>query len=213
MKVHKKLQRARVLLQSENLTKSGKNKFAGYEYFELGDFIPEIQNICDELGLCGVINYTQEIATLVIHDTETEEQIVFSSPMSTAALKGCHEVQNLGAVQSYLRRYLWMTAFEIVEHDALDSQTGNTANNTANISNVNVVVKVVKKESKGQVVDIEDQNLFIQKMKELGDVDPTGKALSGLWKANLAQLESIEKKDVTAHSDLKNYFRTIKKDK
>ena len=209
MKVHKKLQRARVLLQSENLTKSGRNKFAGYDYFELGDFIPEIQNICDELGLCGVINYTQETATLVIYDTETEEQIVFSSPMSTAALKGCHEVQNLGAVQSYLRRYLWMTAFEIVEHDALDSQTGNTANT----SSVNVVVKVSKKESKGQIVDIEDQNLFIQKMKELGDVDPTGKALSGLWKANLAKLESIEQQDVAAHSDLKNYFRTIKKDK
>jgi hypothetical protein len=41
--------------------------------------------------------------------------------MSSAALKGCHEVQNLGAVQTYLRRYLWVAALEIVEHDALDS--------------------------------------------------------------------------------------------
>jgi len=45
--------------------------------------------------------------------------------MSSAALKGCHEVQNLGAVLSYLRRYLWQTAFEIVEHDALDATTGS----------------------------------------------------------------------------------------
>jgi hypothetical protein len=30
-------------------------------------------------------------------------------------------VQNLGAVQTYLRRYLWTNAFEIVEHDAIDS--------------------------------------------------------------------------------------------
>jgi hypothetical protein len=44
--------------------------------------------------------------------------------MSTAALKGCHEVQNLGAVQTYLRRYLWVAALEIVEHDALDATTG-----------------------------------------------------------------------------------------
>lgn len=35
--------------------------------------------------------------------------------MSRAALKGCHEVQNLGAVQSYLRRYLYMAAFDIGE--------------------------------------------------------------------------------------------------
>jgi hypothetical protein len=34
-------------------------------------------------------------------------------------------VQNLGAVQTYIRRYLWVTAMEIVEHDALDATTGN----------------------------------------------------------------------------------------
>jgi hypothetical protein len=50
-----------------------------------------------------------------------EEVITISSPMSSAALKGCHEVQNLGAVQTYLRRYLWVAALEIVEHDAIDS--------------------------------------------------------------------------------------------
>tara|TARA_R110000868_G_scaffold357179_2_gene618622 strand:- start:117 stop:464 length:348 start_codon:yes stop_codon:yes gene_type:complete len=44
--------------------------------------------------------------------------------MSTAQLKGCHEVQNLGAVLSYIRRYLWVTALEILEHDALDSTSG-----------------------------------------------------------------------------------------
>ena len=41
--------------------------------------------------------------------------------MALAALKGCHPVQNLGASQTYLRRYLWTTAMGIVEHDALDS--------------------------------------------------------------------------------------------
>jgi hypothetical protein len=50
--------------------------------------------------------------------------IEFKCPMSSAALKGCHEVQNLGAVQTYLRRYLWTNAFEIVEHDAIDSSAG-----------------------------------------------------------------------------------------
>jgi hypothetical protein len=45
--------------------------------------------------------------------------------MSSAELKGCHAVQNLGAVQTYLRRYLWTTAFELVEHDALDATTGS----------------------------------------------------------------------------------------
>jgi hypothetical protein len=124
MSVFKKLQEARVKLQETKLSKSGKNKFAGYEYFELGDFLPAIQNICNEYGLCGVISYTAELATLTIYDVDKPEQcITFNSPMSSASLKGCHEVQNLGAVQTYLRRYLWTNAFEIVEHDALDMAT------------------------------------------------------------------------------------------
>ena len=125
MSVYKKLQQARLMLQNTKLTKSGKNKFAGYEYFELGDFLPQIQKICAEVGLCGVVSFTNETAYLTIHDTDGEGFTTFTSPMSSAALKGCHDVQNLGAVISYLRRYLWTNAFEIVEHDVLDATTGS----------------------------------------------------------------------------------------
>ena len=124
MSVYKKLQQARMLLQGTKLTKSGKNKFAGYEYFELGDFLPAIQKICNDIGLCGIVSFNHEMAYLQINDVEDGTSIMFTSPMSSAALKGCHDVQNLGAVQSYLRRYLWVNAFEIVEHDALDATMG-----------------------------------------------------------------------------------------
>lgn len=124
MSVYKKLQQARMLLQNTKLSKSGKNKFAGYEYFELGDFLPAIQKICHEIGLCGIVSFNHEMAYLQINDVEDGTSIMFTSPMSSAALKGCHDVQNLGAVQSYLRRYLWTNAFEIVEHDVLDATTG-----------------------------------------------------------------------------------------
>ena len=124
MSVYKKLQQARMLLQNTKLSKSGKNKFAGYEYFELGDFLPAIQKICNDIGLCGIVSFNHEMAYLQINDVEDGTSIMFTSPMSSAALKGCHDVQNLGAVQSYLRRYLWTNAFEIVEHDVLDATTG-----------------------------------------------------------------------------------------
>jgi hypothetical protein len=124
MSVYKKLQQARLMLQNTKLSKSGKNKFAGYEYFELGDFLPQIQKICADIGLCGALSFNTDMAYLTIHDTDGEGFVTFTSPMSSAALKGCHDVQNLGAVQTYLRRYLWTNAFEIVEHDALDATTG-----------------------------------------------------------------------------------------
>lgn len=129
MNVYKKLQQARLKLQSAPLKKSGRNKFAGYEYFELADFLPTIQTIFAEVGLCGTVSFGTELATLTIVDTDATDAtqpnfVIFSSPMSTAELKGCHRIQNLGAVQTYLRRYLWVAAMEIVEHDSLDATTG-----------------------------------------------------------------------------------------
>ena len=121
MSVFIKLNQARIKLQNTELTKSGHNKFAGYRYFELGDFLPTVQSIFADLGLCGIVSYGTEIASLTIVDTEDNSNIVITSPMGSAALKGCHEVQNIGAVETYQRRYLWVTAMEIVEHDALDS--------------------------------------------------------------------------------------------
>ena len=126
MSVHKKLMQARVALQNVKLNKSGHNKFAGYAYFELGDFLPTVQNIFHEVGLCGFISYSQDLATLTIVDVEDSSQIVITSPMAEANLKGTHPIQNLGAVETYQRRYLWMTAMEIVEHDALDATTGSS---------------------------------------------------------------------------------------
>jgi hypothetical protein len=124
MSVYKKLQEARILLQNTKIKKTGKNDYSKYDYFELGDFLPQVQKICNDIGLCGVLSFNHDMAYLQITDVEDGTSIMFTSPMSSAALKGCHDVQNLGAVQTYLRRYLWTNAFEIVEHDALDETTG-----------------------------------------------------------------------------------------
>jgi hypothetical protein len=122
MSVYTKLMNARLALQSAELKKSGNNKFAGYSYFELADFLPTVQGIFLEQGLCGVVSFGKEEANLTIIDIDNPaDRIVIGSPMADAQLKGCHPIQNLGAVQTYLRRYLWVTAMEIVEHDALDS--------------------------------------------------------------------------------------------
>jgi hypothetical protein len=125
MSVYKKLMQARLALQNTKLKKSGVNKFAGYSYFELGDFLPTVQNIFSDVGLCGYISYSPEIATLTIVDVEDNSLILITSPMAEANLKGTHPIQNLGAVETYQRRYLWMTAMEIVEHDILDATTGS----------------------------------------------------------------------------------------
>ena len=125
MNVYQKLNEARELFHAAPIKKSGLNKFAGYKYFELGDFVIPALQIFKHVGLTSVIRFNTDHAFMeIVNNEKPEEKIILSSPMSTAALKGCHEVQNLGAVQTYIRRYLWVAALEIVEHDALDATTG-----------------------------------------------------------------------------------------
>lgn len=122
MNVYEKLNKARNDFQSSNVKKSGKNSYAGYTYYELADILPEINKMSEKLKFTCVIEFTPELATLSFIDIEKpEDKIIFTSPMSTANLKGCHEVQNLGAVQTYIKRYLYQNCFEIVESDILDS--------------------------------------------------------------------------------------------
>ena len=126
MNVYQKLNEARDIFHQAKLKKSGHNKFANYYYFELGDFVIPALEIFKQIGLTSIISFGKEEASMtIVNNDKPEEKIVLTSPMSSAALKGCHEVQNLGAVQTYLRRYLWVAALEIVEHDALDGTVGS----------------------------------------------------------------------------------------
>lgn len=122
--VYTKLQLARVKLQSVKLEKSGHNKFAGYKYFELSDFLPTVNNIFAEVGLSHTLEFTDTLATMQVIDFEKGGIAKFTCPMATAELKGCHPVQNLGASITYITRYLLVMALAICEHDALDATTG-----------------------------------------------------------------------------------------
>lgn len=125
MNLYEKYHLAKVAIASAHLKKSGKNTYAGYDYYELGDILPAIIKACAEYKITCMVSFYECRADLTIVDMEKpEDKIVFTSPMSTANLKGCHPVQNLGAVQSYIRRYLYMAAFEITDGDALDATQG-----------------------------------------------------------------------------------------
>lgn len=119
MSIYAKLAQARVKLQKENLKKTGNNR--SFKYFELKDFLPRVNEIFEELKMCAVVRYSSELATLTIYDCEKDESIEFTSPMVQKALPSGTEIQNLGAIQTYQRRYLYLTALEIVEDDLVDS--------------------------------------------------------------------------------------------
>lgn len=122
MNVFGKLAEARAKFKTAKVQKSGENKFQGYKYFELADILNAVTDINREVGLATVETVTADCATLeVVNVDDPADRAAFSVPMSTAQLKGCHPVQNLGAAITYVRRYLYQNAYSVAEPDQLDS--------------------------------------------------------------------------------------------
>ena len=150
MSIYKKLAEARVKLQETDIKKSGFNKFTNFKYFELADFLPTINKINLELGLCTKfdIDEVAKIATLEIFDMDKEDSsIIFTVPYVPSEIKGAIDIQKLGGSITYLRRYLFVIAYEITDRDvvdALDDTQKTTVNNQktrVNTSNSSVNTK------------------------------------------------------------------------
>jgi len=203
MNVYQKLNEARDQFHQASLKKSGHNKFAGYSYFELGDFVVPALEIFKQVGLTSVISFKHDEATMMIINTDKpDEFIVISTPMSEASLKGCHPVQNLGAVQTYLRRYLWVAAMEIVEHDALDSTTGNKTQEPQPEPKKIVAGRYEEQDPKSE--------LFVQSMINWGNSCTSLTELSDLWKTNQPQIDELKKNSKELFKRLQEHFAQLK---
>ena len=119
-----KINEVKTELLTANLKKSWKNKFAGYDYFELSDFLPFIVQACNKIWIFTSVSFTEEVATLKVVNCENPAQFIeITSPMKELELKGCNQIQALWGVETYQRRYLYMSLFDIVENDMFDATT------------------------------------------------------------------------------------------
>ena len=125
LNIYGKLAVARGKFLEAPVKKSGINRFAEYKYFELADIVPVATSIFADLGLVFLISFNNEVANgVLVNVDKPEETIVFTSPMRDLEVKGMNAVQALGGVETYQRRYLYMTCLDIVEADAFDATQG-----------------------------------------------------------------------------------------
>ncbi len=132
MNIYQKLTEARVELQNMKLKKSGRNDYSKYDYYELGDLLPAVNKLCQKYEMTtrlNIIKDSEEKAIFTIYNaTEPNEKIEFIAPTAEARIGlkkdgtgGADPIQNLGGKITYMRRYMIVTAFEIVESDLVDS--------------------------------------------------------------------------------------------
>lgn len=160
--VYTKLISARLHLQKMNIKKSGENKYSGFKYFELSDFIPPLNEILAEHRLCTNFSIDGDNAILTIINCEApEETISFTSPIADAPLKGCTPIQSIGAVHTYMKRYLYLNALEIVEDDILDKNAGAIEEKKENKNSYNPKIVLFNKLKAKQLTN-DEMNAFCQ---------------------------------------------------
>lgn len=144
LNVYQKLSLARKRFLERNVKKSGVNRQLEFQYFELQDIVPSATRIFQNLGLLGVVQFppveknaetglaSEPVATMTVLNTDRpSETIDFMVPYreveqikSNAGKSVTNPLQALGSSVTYLRRYLWMLAMDIVEQDDVDATLG-----------------------------------------------------------------------------------------
>jgi hypothetical protein len=213
MNIYKKLQQARLNLVQSPLKKSGKNKFAGYEYFELGDFIPTIHSIFNDVGLCGVVSFG-EFATLTVYETDGDGKVEFATPIVHAENTKGQAIQNLGSTHTYLRRYLWLMAMEIVEHDGVDAMPQEAKPVAKAVEVKAVEVKAVEENPVAEEVLDVMKNESIEKLHEIlitfGSDCQNLKELTNFWKHNQKEIDRMKSEAPDLFKDLLSKFAEYK---
>lgn len=125
-KLNKAISQIRVELQQAKINKSGKNNHAGFTYFELADFLPNLNILMLKHGVNDVVSFENETAklTLVCEDEKQDYSIpfvIFDTPVTRSGSKSMQDIQYLGALITYYKRYLYMNAFGITDGEVVDS--------------------------------------------------------------------------------------------
>lgn len=154
------------LLQKE-LPKSGYNKFGNFKYHELEDILPTIFRECCNQELFIEFSFTNELAQLKIRNwNEPGESVITSVPMPEIVPlnRGMNIMQSEGSYITYLKRYLLINMFLIVEKDVVDSD------NVKHATSKSRSVRTEKVEATGAVQKIRE---YIHKKDSSLEITPS----------------------------------------
>ena len=136
----------RVDLQNSKIKKSGKNKFANFDYFELSDFLPKLNELMLQEGINDRFYIKDGNAILELIKGEEKQEytipfVIFDTPLTYKKDKtgnylkdkngeyiqvpSMQDIQYLGALNTYYKRYLYLNAFGVTDGEIIDSMDNN----------------------------------------------------------------------------------------
>lgn len=155
----------RVKLQNAKLKKSGKNKFAGFEYFELADFLPKLNELMLDEKVNDRFYIKDNYATLELRkgneiNIYTMPFVLFDTPLNFKKdkngnfmkdsngnyleVKSMQDIQYLGALNTYYKRYLYLNAFGITDGEIIDSMDNSELEDSKKVPKTKEELKIQK---------------------------------------------------------------------
>jgi len=171
----------KVKLQNAKLKKSGKNKFAGFDYFELADFLPKLNELMLEEGINDRYYIKDDYATLELQKGDeiniyTMPFVLFDTPVNTRfdketgeyrEVKSMQDIQYLGALNTYYKRYLYLNAFGITDGEVIDSMNNDEITNkkvkTASPKQISILLQTYQGDNLKKLLEVNK----INKIEEL----------------------------------------------
>ena len=181
----------RVKLQNTKIKKSGRNNFAGFDYYELSDFLPKLNELMLEEGINDVFTIEDEYAKLILIKGEEKQEykipfVLFETPYNyrknkdtgeIEKIKSMQDIQYLGALNTYYKRYLYLNAFGITDGEIIDSMDNE---------------ELVEEKEETKKVKSKATEKQIELIKELYSEEEIEKALDLVKKENIEDLTVVE---------------------
>lgn len=194
LNIYQKIQSIKDELMQMNLKKTWENEYAHFKYYELGDILPAIVDLCLKYKLFTHITFKNEEATLTIVNIDNPgESVEYLSPMRDLELKWCNQIQALWGVETYQRRYLYMNAFDIVEQDMFDATSWkeNKGSNTWAVQKE--ASKTDKQDDDKPWFNQENLDKFVGIAKQYKNADDALKEIKSYYRISRSMGEEVKK--------------------
>ena len=181
MTLEEKIINIRVELQKSNIKKSGKNKHAGFSYYELSDILPTLNELMLKHKVNDRISLDNDLATLTLVNAETKEDASYSIPFKMFDVPRTkngsammQEIQYLGALNTYIKRYLYLNAFGITDGEVIDAMDNSSLNSETQKEKIFRLYEEKKsklddkvKERIEQIINSEESSAYNKTIKHL----------------------------------------------
>lgn len=169
--LNKSIVAIRVGLQKANLKKTGHNSFSNFDYYQIEDFLPTLNELMLKEEVNDIFTIEDGYAKLIlVKDDEKQEYkipfVLFDTPLNwkynkttqeNEQVKSMQDIQYLGALNTYYKRYLYINAFGITDGEIIDKMETDNLTNKEETKSTKITTKEQTQEELENMLDYEYQ--------------------------------------------------------